>query len=78
MTRREQIYREASGSAEQLGHQEGLATAFANLGLVYKRREDVDMAAEYYRRAQDCFAQIGATDRVAQVESARAELYGEE
>ena len=51
-----------------------MAANYANRGLIYKARGELDRARESWTRACDLFEEIGIPDKVAQVEEWLSEL----
>jgi tetratricopeptide (TPR) repeat protein len=69
----EAMYQKALALDEALGHKEGMASDYGNLGNVYRIRGDLEQAEAMYQKALALFQQIGATPQVKQIqESLRA------
>ena len=53
------MYRDALEIHEEIGHKEGMASDYCNLGNVYLKRGDPDKAEEMYRDALEINDEIG-------------------
>ena len=68
------MYEKTLALHKELGSQEGMAINYANLGLVYKTRGELDRAEEAWTTARDLYAEIGVPRMVEQMEARLAEL----
>ena len=53
---------------EKLGLLEGMASNYANLGVVYETRGEVDKARAYWEKSRDIFAGMGVEHMVEKVQ----------
>jgi Flp pilus assembly protein TadD len=71
------MHRKALELAEVLGHKEGMATAYSNLGIVYHMRRDLAQAELMYRKALTLFQEIGKALQVTQTQKILRALHTE-
>ncbi len=64
----EAMYQKALRIDEQLGHLKGMARDYGNLGNIMQTRGNLDGAREFWMKARDLFAQLGAQHMVDKVE----------
>jgi hypothetical protein len=62
------MHRKSLEIEEKLGRLEGMASDYANLGVVREARGDVAGARHYWVKARDLFARIGMPHMVKQVQ----------
>jgi Flp pilus assembly protein TadD len=62
---------------EALGHKEGMANNYVNLGIVYRIRGDLEEAEAMYRKALTLFQEIRAAPQVKQVQELLLTLHEE-
>jgi tetratricopeptide (TPR) repeat protein len=63
----EEFYWKVLELEKTLGRPESMAIAYANLGLIYQRREVLDKACGYWQQSLQLFTDIGAQDKIDQV-----------
>jgi Flp pilus assembly protein TadD len=68
------MHRKSLALEEELGHKEGMASDYGNLGLIYRTRGDLDTAEEMLRKALALFEQVGARPEVEKARRLIAEL----
>ena len=61
------MYRQALEIDEGLGHHEGMANQYGNLGVVYQARQRFDEAEQMYRLALSLFETLGDFATIEQV-----------
>lgn len=72
----EQLYRKSLAINERLGRQEGIASAYGNLGVIYQDREDLDKAEQMYRKALEIDEQLGGPEGMANAYGNLGIIYG--
>ena len=63
----EVMYHKSLTINEALGRQEGMASQYGNLGILYQTRGDLDQAETMYLKAISLFEEVGAKLQVAHV-----------
>ena len=61
-----------------MGHLEGMATDYGNLGTIAQIRGDLEQAEQLYRRARALYFDIGITGEVDEVDRILSELENKE
>jgi CHAT domain-containing protein len=72
------VYQVAKGVAEQLGDQEGIATASIDIGTVYYLQANYGAALDHYKHARELFARIPNNYEAAKALSGVALIYKEQ
>jgi protein O-GlcNAc transferase len=69
------MHRKALELYKSLGHKEGMAKAYNNLGAVYQTRKDLAQAEAMYRQALTLSQEIGATLLIEQARTSLDRLH---
>lgn len=68
------MIKKALAIEEKLGHQEGMANQYANLGTVAKAQGDLKRTRELWTKARDLYTRVGIPQVVTQMEKWLDEL----
>ncbi len=72
----EQLYLKSLAINERFGRQEGMASAYGNLGVIYQDREELDKAEQMYRKALEIDERLGGPEGMANAYGNLGIIYG--
>lgn len=69
MAKAEEFYRKSLAIEQELGRKEGMANAYGNLGLLYRRQRDLAKACEAWRTSRRLFKDVGAAPEIEKTQA---------